>query len=115
MIESDGEILYKEVLRLSDDIELIKKRKRKILSNFARDKRVLNEGDRIELIWPNGKAETIDICTPAACEIKYDKNEFDVTYGYRNPNKDGSKAKIGIIRKLWQSQLFVNGYKKLTP
>jgi hypothetical protein len=109
----NGEVLFWELSNIETQIAELEKLKRKLKHKFGSDNKILKEGDRIELTWPNGVTEVIDICTPHAVEAKYEIDEFDLVYGYRSPNKDGSKSKIGQFRKLWQSQLFKNGYIKL--
>lgn len=109
----DGVLLFIEVSNLEDKINELERLKRALLKKFAHDNHLLNEGDRIELTWPNGLTEIIDIHTPGSSVTLSDANTYDIVYGYRNPNKDSTKAKIGHLRKLYQNQLFANGYTKL--
>jgi len=110
----NGVSLFNEIMNIDDNIAELKKQKRLLIKKYAHDSHLLNEGDRIEITWPNGITETVDICTPGASKVMHERNEYDVVYGYRIPNKDGTRSKIGALRTLWQGQLFVNGYKKLT-
>lgn len=109
----NGAILFKGVDCIETQIEELKALKRKLLSRYAKENKILQEGDRIELTWPNGVTQIIDIVTPAISEEMYEHLEYDISYGYRQPNKDGTRAKTGRICKLWQGQLFINGYKKI--
>lgn len=109
----NGISLFDECLILEDKIIEIEKLKKRLIKKFVSDNKILKYGDRIKITWPNGMIETIDIHTDAAAKIMHERNEYDIVYGYRLPNKDNSLSKIGALRTLWQGQLFVNGYIKL--
>jgi hypothetical protein len=101
----NGLILYEEIQKIDDKIFQLEKLKTKLRNEYAEKHSMFIEGERVEITFPNKQVMILDIIDEPYANVLFDRNEYDICYNYRKPNKNNTKAKTGFKSKFFQSQI----------